>query len=68
MTQDGEEIKKHKWFRYVDFDDVLHRRIPAPWVPPLKNEQDSTWFDEYADSREAAVALRRDENAQFEDF
>ena len=52
----------------MDFDEVLHRRIPAPWVPPLKNEQDSTWFDEYADSREAAVALRRDENAQFEDF
>lgn len=65
---DGEEIKNHKWYRAVDFDDILKRKIPAPWVPPLRNEQDSTWFEEYPDSKEPAQPLSREQNSKFDGF
>lgn len=35
------EVKKHKWFRGVDWDLVYERKIPAPWVPSLKSSDDT---------------------------
>ena len=32
-TDDAEEIKRHEWFRGVDWNEVLRRQNPAPIVP-----------------------------------
>jgi len=36
VDSNGETIKKHKWFRGVNWGEVQRRDIPAPWVPVLK--------------------------------
>jgi len=64
----GETIKHHKWFRGVDWDEVLRREIPAPWVPTLKNEEDCSWFEKYPDSKEPAKELPRELDYLFDDF
>jgi protein kinase X len=66
--ENGEEIKNHKWFRAVNFDEIYKKKVPAPWVPQLRNEQDSTYFEEYPDSEEPAKALSQDQNGLFEGF
>jgi serine/threonine protein kinase len=37
----SDEIKNHKWFRGVDWQMVLKRQVPPPWVPKLKNQMDT---------------------------
>jgi hypothetical protein len=32
---DAEEIKKHSFFKDVNFDDVLNKRIPPPYFPTI---------------------------------
>ncbi len=32
---DAEEIKRHPFFKDVNFDDVLHKRIPPPYFPTI---------------------------------
>jgi serine/threonine protein kinase len=33
--EDAEEIKRHPFFRDVNFDDVVHKRIPPPYFPTI---------------------------------
>jgi serine/threonine protein kinase len=37
IIQNGDSVKTHKWFKGVDWDMVFQRKIPAPWVPFLRN-------------------------------
>ena len=32
---DAEEIKRHPFFKDVNFDDVLQKRIPPPYFPTI---------------------------------
>lgn len=64
----GDQIKRHRWFRGVDFEMVYNRSVPAPWVPVLKNEQDSYWFEEYPDSKEPPKPLPKNLEHLFDDF
>lgn len=67
-NDDGDSIKSHKWFRGVDFDMVLNKKIPSPWIPVLKNDYDSYWFEEYPDSKEPPKVLAKNLEHLFEDF
>ncbi|PIL22593.1 hypothetical protein GSI_15282 [Ganoderma sinense ZZ0214-1] len=43
---DAEEIKRHPFFKDVNFDDVLHKRIPPPYFPTINGTADTSNFDE----------------------
>ena len=40
-----EEIKKHPFFKGVDWDNI--RNSKAPFVPELKNEYDTKYFEKF---------------------
>ncbi|KAK4689725.1 hypothetical protein P7C73_g372, partial [Tremellales sp. Uapishka_1] len=42
---DAEDIKKHLFFKDVNFDDVYNKRIPAPYFPTIGNATDTSNFD-----------------------
>lgn len=42
---DAQEIMSHAFFRGVDWDDVYHKRVPAPFMPTIKNRADTSNFD-----------------------
>jgi len=44
------DIKEHKWFKGIDFDLLLQRRITAPIVPEVEHEGDTIHFEEYDES------------------
>jgi len=44
--EDAEEIKRHPFFRDVNFDDVLYKRIPPPYFPTINGAADTSNFDE----------------------
>ncbi|KAK1225409.1 Serine/threonine kinase [Marasmius sp. AFHP31] len=44
--EDAEEIKRQPFFKDVNWDDVLHKRIPPPYFPTINGSADTSNFDE----------------------
>ncbi|KAF2279503.1 uncharacterized protein EI97DRAFT_178538 [Westerdykella ornata] len=42
---DAQEIMSHPFFRNINWDDVYHKRIPAPFIPQISNPTDTSNFD-----------------------
>jgi protein kinase A/protein kinase X len=61
-------VKRHKWFRGVDWTVVLRREIPPPWVPEVRSMDDTHFFDNYPDSVDFVPPPPPDINALFKDF
>lgn len=65
----AEDIKKHKWYKNVDWDVVLNRGLTPPFIPSVKAMDDTTMFDKYPESTEgSAPAISKKDQASFEGF
>ncbi|KAI9871591.1 MAG: Serine/threonine kinase, partial [Pleopsidium flavum] len=42
---DAQEIMSHAFFRNINWDDVYHKRIPAPFLPQISSATDTSNFD-----------------------
>ena len=42
---DAESIKKHEFFKDIDWDEVLKKKIVSPFKPVLKSREDLKYFD-----------------------
>ncbi|KAJ2005408.1 Serine/threonine kinase [Coemansia thaxteri] len=42
---DGDDIMKHSFFTGINWDDVLNKRIPPPYVPEIRGRLDVSNFD-----------------------
>jgi len=40
------EIKKHKFFEFIDWDDIFNKRIKPPFVPRLNGNEDTKYICE----------------------
>jgi serine/threonine protein kinase len=43
------DVKTHKWFRGVDFDALIQRRVNPPIIPEVEHEGDTNYFEKYED-------------------
>lgn len=43
--RDAQELKEHQFFADIDWDALMHKKIPPPFKPVLKNEHDVSNFD-----------------------
>jgi len=50
----ADDIKKHKWFQGFDWEQLVGRQLPAPVVPVVAGDADTSNFDPYPDSLEEA--------------
>ncbi len=56
-SQNGiEEIKKHPFFASIDFDAILEKKIPAPFIPELADDKDVQYFDEEFTNEEVGMS------------
>ncbi|XP_076054610.1 serine/threonine-protein kinase N isoform X3 [Oratosquilla oratoria] len=44
--KDAEDVKKQQFFRNVNWDDLLQRRVRPPFVPTVTSQEDVSNFDE----------------------
>lgn len=44
--RDAEEIMEHPYFQDIDFEDVFHCRIQAPYLPEISSDHDYSNFDQ----------------------
>jgi protein kinase A len=47
------DILQHKWFSSIDFRELEEFKIPAPYKPAMKNDQDVSNYEDIPDSRDA---------------
>ena len=47
----GDDLRKHKWFRGVDFDKIFRKELEAPFVPKTSGDGDTQQFEAYPDSK-----------------
>ncbi|CAG8557120.1 10330_t:CDS:10 [Ambispora leptoticha] len=43
---DAEEIKRHPFFKGVNWDDILGKKVPPPFLPSISSPTDTSNFDE----------------------
>ena len=56
-AQNGiEEIKKHPFFASLDFDDIVQKKLKAPFIPELANDTDVQYFDEEFTNEEVGMS------------
>lgn len=49
----GDDLRKHKWFRGVDFDKIFRKELEAPFVPKTSGDGDTQQFEAYPDSKDS---------------
>jgi hypothetical protein len=42
-----DDIKNHPWFTGQDFNDLLQKKLKAPWLPKIGSVTDTSNFDPY---------------------
>ncbi|XP_025155740.1 ribosomal protein S6 kinase beta-2 [Harpegnathos saltator] len=42
---DGEQVKTHRFFKHINWDDVISRKLEPPFRPTLASEDDVSQFD-----------------------
>ncbi|KAL1005964.1 hypothetical protein UPYG_G00066230 [Umbra pygmaea] len=73
--KDAEEVKKQPFFRGLDWEALLQRKLPPPFVPSIKGREDVSNFDEeftaeppaLTPPREPRTLSRKDQDS-FRDF
>jgi len=48
----AEDIKKHKWFAEIDWQDMLDKKMTPPIKPDVEDDKDTRNFEKYPDSTE----------------
>lgn len=41
------DIRDHAWFGVISTEKLLKKKVPAPWVPDIKDPLDAQYFDSY---------------------
>lgn len=72
---DSKQVKSQKFFSKVNWDDLLARKTPPPFVPTIKSLEDVSNFDEEFTSENAALTppkeqrtLTNTDQSLFKDF
>lgn len=47
MKNGTEDVKRHRWFKNINWKDVLLRKLKPPFVPTVESEGDTRNFDDY---------------------
>lgn len=69
LKDGAEDIKRHKWFKPIDWNKCYNRKLKPPYVPSYKAANDTGNFDKYPDSPpQAATPLSAEDAALFKGF
>jgi len=69
MKNGTEDVKRHRWFKSVDWEEVYYKQLKPPIIPKVSYEGDTRNFDDYpeTDWRQVPSVSER-EFRMFEDF
>ncbi|XP_045470665.1 cAMP-dependent protein kinase catalytic subunit 3 [Harmonia axyridis] len=69
MKSGADDIKRHRWYKGLNWHEVLNRKLEPPILPKVSSDGDTSNFDDYPEGDwKSARALEDGELKQFEDF
>jgi len=68
LKNGADDIKNHKWFKGIDWEDVYSRKLKPPFVPKISGEGDTSNFQEYSDEELEIEPVTEREARVFQDF
>ena len=69
LRNGAEDIKNHRWFKGMDWQAVLGRKVPTPHRPRVRGPEDTSNFDHYPDSVDKPLApLTAEQRELFAEF
>ncbi|CAB4010712.1 kinase DC2 [Paramuricea clavata] len=69
LKNGAEDVKAHKWFRGIDWEVVIQRKLQPPIVPKMRHAGDTRNFDEYPDEDwQTALPVSGKQLEPFKDF
>ena len=69
LRNGAEDVKRHRWLKHTDWDDVYHRRLRPPILPQVSHDGDVRNYDEYQEIDWKKVPkVSASEKRFFEDF
>ena len=69
LRNGAEDVKTHKWFNGMDWEEVFNRKLRPPLVPRVRYDGDTANFDDYSKEEiQKAVKVTEREAKLFEDF
>lgn len=69
MKNGAEDVKRHRFFKNTDWDEVYHKKLKPPIVPKVSYEGDTRNFDDYPENNWRSTQGVSDiELAIFSDF
>lgn len=69
MKNGAEDVKRHRWFKGLEWQDVYGRKLKAPILPRVSYDGDTRNFDDYPEADwKSAPSVGEMEQKLFEDF
>jgi len=50
MKNGSEDVKRHRWFKNIDWDEVYQRKLKPPIVPNVGHDGDARNYDDYPET------------------
>jgi len=50
MKNGADDVKRHRWFKGLDWEDIFYRKLKPPIVPKVSYDGDTCNFDEYPEA------------------
>merc|ERR1719308_742259 len=69
LKNGSDDVKRHRWFKTIDWEEVFYKQLKPPLVPKVSYEGDTRNFDDYpeTDWRQVPSVTER-EFRMFDDF
>jgi serine/threonine protein kinase len=58
LKNGANDVKNHRWFSDIDWNQLLAKKIKAPYKPIVKSANDTSNFQSYPDSDRLSPALK----------
>ena len=68
LRNGAEDVKTHRWFKEVDWEEVRSRKVKPPYIPKVKSEGDTSNFEDYSDENLELEPVTEREAKVFDDF
>lgn len=69
MKNGADDVKRHRFFKNIDWEDVYHKQLKPPIVPKVSYEGDTRNFDDYPENNwRSTQGVSDTELAIFNDF
>jgi protein kinase X len=69
MKNGPEDVKRHKWFRQIEWNSVVEKKLTPPIVPKILHDGDTKNFDKYDEDGWRDVPAVLEKNLEpFADF